>query len=222
MTNNSPFSTFVETIRINDGKAEHLDLHSARMERTMRHFYPQAPALNCKQLEDFIYNNVCPGESGIMKCRIVYGKKLEGITVEPYRVREVKSLRLVDGKDIDYSFKSTDRTPLAQLFAERGEADDVLIVKDGMLTDTSIGNIALLINGQWLTPASPLLEGTRRAALLKEKVVAEAVLTTSDLERAESAMVFNAMIPWGRIEVSRENLGQSLTDKPTESITRKD
>ena len=137
-----------------------------------------------------------------MKCRIVYGRNLQGITVEPYRLREVKSLKLVDGKDIDYSFKSTDRTPLAQLFAQRGEADDVLIVKDGMLTDTSIGNIALLINGQWLTTTSPLLEGTRRAALLKEEVVAEAALTTSDLERAESVMVFNAMIPWGRIEVN--------------------
>lgn len=202
MTNSKQSPTFVETIRINRGRAERLPLHAARMEHTMREFFPDTPTIGSDQLEDYIYNNVYPTENGIMKCRIVYAQSPLSIVLEPYTVREVRSLKLVDGADIDYTYKSTDRTPLTNLFSLRGGADDVLIVKDGRITDTSIGNVALLIREKWLTPATPLLKGTRRAALLKEGAMAEADLTTNDLERAKSVMIFNAMIPWGRVEIS--------------------
>ena len=34
---------FVETIKIEDGKALNLNFHQARMERTMRHFFAPTP-----------------------------------------------------------------------------------------------------------------------------------------------------------------------------------
>lgn len=205
MTNSKQSPTFVETIRINRGRAERLPLHAARMEHTMREFFPDTPTIGSDQLEDYIYNNVYPTENGIMKCRIVYAQSPLSIVLEPYTVREVRSLKLVDGADIDYTYKSTDRTPLTNLFSLRGGADDVLIVKDGRITDTSIGNVALLIRGKWLTPATPLLKGTRRKALLDEGVVEEGDIRPDDIQDCKSIMVFNAMIPWGRIEVSPLN-----------------
>lgn len=205
MTNNTQSPTFVETIRISRGKAERLPLHAARMERTMRKFFPDAPAIGSDQLENYIYNNVCLTGSGIMKCRIVYAQCPLSVSLEPYTVREVRSLKLVDGAGIDYAYKSTDRRPLTNLFSLRGEADDVLIVKDGRITDTTIGNVALLIRGKWLTPANPLLKGTRRKALLDEGVIEEGDIRPDDIQDCKSIMVFNAMIPWGRIEVSPLN-----------------
>lgn len=208
MTDNTPSPTFVETIRMCQGRAERLALHAARMERTMQHFFPTAPTISLDQVEEYIYNNnVYAAESGVMKCRIVYDRQILSISIEPYKVRDVGSLKLVDGKDISYSYKSSDRKHLTQLFAQRGNADDVLIVKDGLLTDTSIGNVALLVQGEWLTPAKPLLKGTRREALLQEGIIKEATLKPSDLQNCNSIMVFNAMIPWGRIEVKTGNIG---------------
>ena len=53
-------------------------------------------------------------------------------------MRMVSSLRPVASDTIDYSYKSTNREELNDLFARRGKADDILIVKDGYLTDTCL------------------------------------------------------------------------------------
>ena len=45
---------------------------------------------------------------------------------------------------IDYTYKSAHREELNALYAQKGMADDILIVRNGYLTDTSISNIALL------------------------------------------------------------------------------
>ena len=77
---------------------------------------------------------------------------------------------------------------------ERGKADEIIIVRAGKLTDTSIANIALLIDGAWLTPASPLLPGTTRERLLEEKLLVQADITPADLGRCQGFAVCNAMV----------------------------
>ena len=127
---------FIETIRIEDGQVYNLSYHTARMNRTRAAFW---------------------------KCRIVYGKEIKEVGYTPYQMRMVSSLRPVASDTIDYSYKSTNREELNDLFARRGKADDILIVKDGYLTDTSIANIALYDGHTWYTPAHPLLQGTKRS-----------------------------------------------------------
>ena len=56
--------------------------------------------------------------------------------------------------DIDYRYKQADRRVLDEAFALRDTADDVLIVRHGLLTDTSIANIALWDGCEWHTPHS--------------------------------------------------------------------
>ena len=75
-------------------------------------------------------------------------------------MRQVNTLRLVVDDAVDYTYKSTDREGLNRLYARRDGADDVLIVKDGRLTDTSIGNVAFFRDGEkWYTPLLPLAQG---------------------------------------------------------------
>jgi 4-amino-4-deoxychorismate lyase len=81
----------------------------------------------------------------------------------------VSSLHLIESDTINYTYKSTHREELNALYAQRGMADDILIVKDGYLTDTSIANIALYDGHTWFTPAHPLLQGTKRAELLNDQ-----------------------------------------------------
>lgn len=185
---------FTETIRIEKGKAERLDLHNARMNRTRRAFFGACSPIDLRTL-------VVPGAGGegLVRCRVVYGKDIEDISYAPYRMCPVSSLRLTEAGDTDYTFKYADRVALERLFRMRGEADDILMVKDGLLTDTSIANIALFDGEKWYTPDRPLLKGTRRASLLEEGLVAERTIPVSELFSYSEITLFNAMIPFGAI-----------------------
>ena len=102
------------------------------------------------------------------RCRVVYGENIEEVVYIPYTIRQVSSLKLVPCDDIAYELKSADRSMLNKLFALRGEKDDILIVKNGRITDTSIANVALWNGTEWHTPSFPLLKGTQRQFYLTE------------------------------------------------------
>lgn len=52
----------------------------------------------------------------------MYDKEIEEVGYTPYQMRMVSSLRLVASDTIDYSYKSTNREELNDLFARRGKA----------------------------------------------------------------------------------------------------
>ena len=145
--------------------------------------------------------------AGIVKARVVYGEKgIEDVSYSPYTVRHVHSLALIQADHIDYTYKSAGREPLNRLFALRGACDDILIVKQGLLTDTSIANIALSDGTHWYTPAHPLLKGTKRAALLEEGILQEKDIRPEDLPSFSTVRLFNAMIDWGELELPVRNI----------------
>lgn len=184
---------FIETIRIEDGQIYNLDYHTERLNRTRAAFWKEAEPID---LSEFVSSQHLPG---IQKCRIVYGREIEEITYTPYQIRSVQSLRLVTSDDIDYTYKSTDRTALNALFAQRGMADDVLIIKNGCLSDTSIANIAVYDGKDWFTPATPLLRGTKRAELLEKQILKEKEIPVGHLKEYSHIAIFNAMIDWGKL-----------------------
>ena len=77
---------------------------------------------------------------------------------------------------------------------KRGEADEIIIIKNGLVTDTSIANIAILHDERWLTPKLPLLEGTTRKRLLNEGKVFESNITPTMLRNADKIALMNAMV----------------------------
>ncbi|WP_291559975.1 aminotransferase class IV [Bacteroides sp.] len=165
---------FIETICINDGVIENLSAHDGRMNNTIRMHY--GSSVMPVSLEDFITAEGCKGRT---RCRVEYTSAIEKVEYFPYRIREVKSLQLVNDDSAEYSFKYADRYVLDRNFALRGDADDVVIVRSGMLTDTSIANISLYKEGKWYTPKYPLLKGTRRSRLLAEGIIEEDIMRKS-------------------------------------------
>jgi len=69
-----------------------------------------------------------------------------------------------------------------------------LIVKNSLITDTSIANIAFFDSIRWVTPALPLLKGTTREKLLREGKIFEENIHVDDLERFSKVALMNAMI----------------------------
>lgn len=186
---------FIETLRIEDGKALNLAFHNYRFNRTRRDVFECNLPVN---LADHIRPEAYTGRT---KCRVEYREEVENVTYQPYTIRLVESLKLVTSDGLDYSYKSADRQKLDELFKQRGEADDILIIKDGLLTDTSTANIALWDGTQWVTPEKPLLEGTMRASLLGKGKIVPAAIHPQDLSRYSLIRLFNAMIGFGEIEL---------------------
>lgn len=188
---------FVETIRIEGGKAMNLPLHEARMNATRAHFAPHAAPISLqKWLDD------APLSEERVKARVVYDA--DGVcetTFQTYKRREIQWLRMVEDNDISYTFKSTDRHELDRLLALRAGCDEVLIVKNGLITDTSFTNVAFFDGHKWLTPAQPLLNGTMRQWLLQRGELTEAQITPASLASFQRIMLFNAMIGAHELEL---------------------
>lgn len=199
---------FLETLRIEQGRLWHLPLHQARLERTLRACCPGAPV---PQLEALLQS--LPLTEEPTRLRVVYGPQgVEAVETFPYALRNIRSLRLVPADGVDYAYKRADRRVLDHLLAQRGTADEVLLVQDGRLTDTSFSNIALSDGLRWYTPAKPLLAGTMRQHLLAEGRIAERDILAADLPRYHSLSLINAMLPLGRLVVPVRAI-QTLCDR---------
>ena len=195
---------FVETIKIKNGKAMALPYHQERMKRTMQHFFP-GKDLPC--LEEVIAPTK---DMYFYKARVVYGEEgIKNIQYAPYSMKEIHTLKIVRDDDIDYPFKSTNRSGLNRLAAQKGNCDEIIIIKNGLVTDTSFTNIAIYKkDDKWLTPKHPLLLGTKRAALLEKGTILEADITLDDLMKSEKVSLFNAMIDFGEREVEIQDIYQ--------------
>lgn len=196
---------FVETIKIKDGEAQAIVYHQERMERTLRHFFPSlCNATSMPSLEKLVAPTA---DMDFYKARVVYGEQgVKDITYAAYAMREISSLQVVENDAITYDYKSTDRSSLNALVAQKGDCDEIIIVKHGLLTDTSFTNLAIYDGKHWITPKRPLLLGTKRAALLDKGIIQEADITLNDLRNAVKVSLFNAMIEFGEREVPIGNV----------------
>lgn len=193
-------SRYIETIRIEGGRIYNLPYHNRRMNETRRNIFQASDKLD---LLDYIHPEAYQDRT---KCRVVYEQEIVEVEYAPYAIRPVSSLHIVEDNTFCYQYKSTDRDALNRLFASRGVADDVLIVQDGLLADTSICNIALWNGERWLTPSCPLLQGTKRASLMDEGVLFPSEIKVDDLKLYSRIRLFNAMIEFGEIEFPVGNI----------------
>lgn len=179
----------LESIRCERGKLQNLRYHQARMNASVRKLFSIENRL---RLDGIGIPPDC--REGLFKCRVEYAESLLSVDFQPYRVREIRSLRLVTDDAIDYAHKFADRAALQRLLEARGECDDILVVRHGRVTDTSFSNVAFSDGERWFTPARPLLCGTQREKLLAEGVVSAADIRAVELGRFEKVRIINAMI----------------------------
>ena len=180
----------VESIKAENGQFFLLDYHQDRLERTFHAVYksscpwqlvailPQAPS------------------QGLFKVRFLYNATDFSIEVQPYVPKIIKTLKLIEIGDYTYPHKWTDRSAINTAFAQRGNCDDVLMTKNGFLTDASYANIVLFDGANWVTPEKPLFEGVQRSYLLDHKKIKTANIATTALSNYQGFQMINAMNPF--------------------------
>jgi len=131
----------------------------------------------------------------------VYDEKNIDVEYIKYKKREVTKLKLVYDDEIVYEIKSTNRKNLEKLFLKKDDADDIIIVKNNFITDTSIANIALYDGKNWHTPKQALLKGTTRERLLHDGKLMLKDINVKDIYKYEKVALLNAMIDFDIIAV---------------------
>ncbi len=175
---------FFETLYAQEHKLYHLNYHQKRLERTFKAFFTtKAPSLHTLP---------APPDGGCYRCRVVYAQSIETVQYLPYTPKKAKKLILVS-QDFNYPYKAVDRSAIDKAKLTFSDCDDLIFVKEGLITDTSIANIAILEKGIWLTPRLPMLEGTTRARLLDEKKLQTADITPKRLLQAQKIALMNAL-----------------------------
>lgn len=191
-----------ETIRIESGQIMHLEYHQERVDRSV-----PGISLNLKKVTGEYFRTQPLPPAGVHKLRITYSLTghVEKISVSGYARKIIKTLRLIHCDTLSYPLKSEDRSGIEALYAQRGECDDILIIQNGLVTDTSFANIIFLKDGEWITPGTPLLPGTCRARLLSLGKIREQKITPQDLKNCSRFQLINAMIEpeFGKIAISR-------------------
>jgi len=181
----------IETIRVNNNQFRNLEYHDRRLNNARRILF------GCKSdihLEEHL--TLPPNlDEKTYKCRIEYSKDIHGIEFSPYTPKKIKKLKLVECNFIDYSFKYRNRGIFEKLLLQRDDCDEILIVKNGKITDTSFTNIVFQTKtGSWVTPAKPLLKGTRREYLLDHNLILLSDIRFSDLKHFNKAILINSML----------------------------
>ena len=195
---------FIESIKLADGRFYRLELHQARVDKAFADFYPTIKPIN---LSEVLLKSNFP-KSGTHKCRIVFDSDVQFLEYTPYVRREIKSLKLVETDMETLPYKIEDRTKLNIAFAKRKDCDDILMTKNGLLTDTSYSNIALFDGSKWVTPKFPLVYGTNRAHLLSDNKIIEKDINFLDLKNFTHIRLFNAMIEFGELELEINSIRQ--------------
>lgn len=174
---------FLETIKILDGVALHLEYHQERLNAAL-----QTP--NRYKL----YTLINPPSNALYRCRIHYDADEIEIEYLPYTKRCIQTLKLVLSETIVYDKKYANRDEINRLLMKKEHCDDILIIKKGLVSDTSIANIAFFDGKLWFTPKSALLKGTCRARLLAEGKIIEKEIGAEDIKRYKKIALMNAMI----------------------------
>ena len=182
----------LETIRFDQGEFSNLRFHQRRMNNSRKVLFNCTDGIDLISILRKSFNNISNKE--LYKCRVIYDTEVKKVEYIPYQIPDISSLQLVDCDEIEYSHKYFNRNQINDLLTQKDKADDIIIVKNGLITDTSFANL-LFYNGEhWLTPTFPLLKGTQRAKLMEKELIITANIRPVDLSYFKKIRLINAML----------------------------
>ncbi|NCC98748.1 MAG: hypothetical protein EOL95_03460 [Bacteroidia bacterium] len=180
---------FSEAIKLKDGVVYNLPYHQARIDITLAKF--DGVKID---LVSTLANLIDDVKKGLFKCRLIYGKAgVENIEFIPYSSRRKTTVRLITADNIEYDYKYTDRAHLNELLEQSG-CDDIIIAKNGLVTDAFAANLIFESSDGLFTPNTYLLPGTKRQYLLDMGIIRQKLITVADIKIYDRIRFINAMV----------------------------
>ena len=197
-----PFD-LLETLALENGQLRHAAEHLQRLAGAAAHFgYP----LKLADVEGCLQALAQAHPQGLWRVRLLLDAqgqaRAEAFAMEasPASVRlQLAGRPLLQAHGEFVRFKTTRRahydafTPTAP-----GVFDTVLWNAEGEITECTRGNVAMLIDGRWVTPplSCGLLPGVGRALALREGRLIESVVRVEDLPSVQGWTFLNSLRGW--------------------------
>lgn len=197
----------LETLRLQAGVLHHLGAHLARLARAARHFgYPFDEGRVRAALLTLLDHNTSNDDSTVWRVRLLldaqgrpFSEKFKQNSTPAQVVIGLAATAFEAAQSEFTRFKTTRRAHY-EAFAPTDPAifDTLLYNPQDELTECTRGNIAVLLDGQWLTPAlhCGLLDGVGRSQFLAQGRLKEAVITLDDLPHAQGWAFVNSLRGW--------------------------
>jgi para-aminobenzoate synthetase/4-amino-4-deoxychorismate lyase len=212
LTRASQAFNLLETLRLERGQFHLLELHLARLKRAADHFgYPfdeTAIRLALTDLQEVIVlkESTPNSDSNAWRVRLQLDEQGRANAQEfqlnstPEPVDIALAATYFEASQSEFTrFKTTHRAHYdAATPIDPALFDTLLYNARGELTEFTRGNVAVLLNGQWVTPplSCGLLDGVGRADFLARGQLQEAVITLADLPKAQGMAFINSLRGW--------------------------
>jgi len=179
----------LETICFEEGNYPLLQWHQDRINYAFEECYQSAnkPHNLAKILPKLKKNQK-------FKVRFLYHESGFTLETHEYNHRLIETVQCVHDNEISYPHKFQDRKELQKLYDLRGDADEILIIKGGLVTDAFYYNAVFWDGQNWVTPKSHLLPGTRRQYLLDHGRIKAINIGINDLVNFEKLSLINALV----------------------------
>ena len=193
----------LETLALENGQLRHAAAHLARMAGAAAHFgYLWNAAIVQRCLDALAQAH----PQGLWRVRLLLNAQGQAhaetfaMDASPARVRlQLAASPLIDAQSEFVRFKTTRRahydafTPTAP-----GVFDTVLWNEQREITESTRGNLAMLMDDRWVTPplACGLLPGIGRALALQAGRLVEAVVRVDDVPRVRGWAFLNSLRGW--------------------------
>jgi para-aminobenzoate synthetase/4-amino-4-deoxychorismate lyase len=195
----------LETLRLEAGRCWLLDHHLQRLAESAAHFgYP----LDLPRVQAALDALCAAHPDGLWRVRLQLaadgGVDAQAFamteTASPVRVALAPAALNTDDALQEFILHKTTRRAHYEALAPSDPAlfDHLLFNARGEVTEFTRGNVAVLLEGQWVTPplACGLLAGTYRRELLAQGRLREAVVTMAELDQAKGLAFFNGLRGW--------------------------
>jgi para-aminobenzoate synthetase/4-amino-4-deoxychorismate lyase len=201
-----PFE-LLETMRLEDGRLHERVLHTVRLARAAAHFGFQHDGAS---VDEALARLAATRPQGLWRLRLLLDARGR-ITVEAHAHVDAHTAAtgtptvqlaphaLVEADGEFVRFKTTRRAHYDALAPTDPAVFDTLLWNArGELTEFTRGNVAVKLDGRWVTPplACGLLDGIGRAAALRDGRLTEAVVRVDNLPRAEAIAFVNSLRGW--------------------------
>ncbi|WP_206174584.1 aminodeoxychorismate synthase component I [Variovorax sp. RKNM96] len=193
----------LETLALVDGALRDAPAHLARMGNAAAHFgylWNEAAVVAC------LHRQIDEHPAGTWRIRLLLDAqglpRAEAFAMDapPSRVQLQLASCAFDEADSEFSRFKTTRRAHYEAFAPTAPDvfDTLLWNRHGEITECMRGNIALLLDGRWVTPPlrCGLLSGIGRARRLHDGQLAEAVVRVEDLPRVQALAFLNSLRGW--------------------------